>query len=114
MPDTRCAAVYRLVVMGVRKARRTIRTRTAVQMGVGTTLRRRRQRSQPKPPNELKAPEAWRDPWDNPLPNPYVTDDLKGQTLLTQRDPEFAKWLKKYAESPYEAACEWQDQQAQS
>lgn len=67
----------------------------------------------PKPPSELKAPDAWRDPWGNPLPNPFATKDLKGQTLLTQRDPILAEWFKKFAESPYAAASEWADKQAQ-
>lgn len=67
---------------------------------------------QPQPPAELKAPEAWRDPWDNPLPNLYAIGDLQGQTLLAQRDPMLAEWLKKFAESPYAAASEWSDRQA--
>jgi hypothetical protein len=67
---------------------------------------------QPLPPTELKAPEAWRDLWGNPLPNPWATKDLKSQSLLADRDPQLAEWLKKFAESPYAAACEWQDKQA--
>jgi hypothetical protein len=67
---------------------------------------------QPLPPNELKAPEAWRDPWGNPLPNPWTTKDLAGQTALMQRAPDLGEWLKKFAESPYVAACEWADKQA--
>jgi hypothetical protein len=67
---------------------------------------------QPLPPNELKAPERWRDLWGKPLPNPFATDDLKGQSLVTQRDAPLAEWLKKFAESPYQAAVEWQDRQA--
>jgi hypothetical protein len=34
---------------------------------------------------------------------------VKGQTILTQRDPELAKWLKKFAENPIVATAEWQD-----
>jgi hypothetical protein len=41
---------------------------------------------QPLPPNELKPPEPWRDLWGKPLPNPWMTKDLKSQSLLTQRD----------------------------
>ena len=67
---------------------------------------------QPLPPTVPKAPEAWRDLWGNPLPNPWVTKDLKAQSLLTQQDPPLAEWLQKFAESPYAAACEWQDKQA--
>jgi len=67
---------------------------------------------QPLPPNELKPPEPWRDLWGKPLPNPWMTKDLKSQSLLTQRDPPLAEWMKKFAESPYEAACEWADKQA--
>ena len=63
-------------------------------------------------PSELKAPEAWKDPWGNPLPNPFATGDLQGQSLLTQRDPMLAEWLKKFAASPYAAASEWADKQA--
>src|SRR5262245_32375180 len=36
---------------------------------------------QPPPPNELKAPEPWRDLWGNPLPNPWTTKDLESQSL---------------------------------
>ena len=50
--------------------------------------------------------------WGKPLPNPWATTDLKDQSLLTQRDAALAEWLKKFAESPYSAACEWQDKQA--
>jgi hypothetical protein len=67
---------------------------------------------QPAPPNELKPPEMWKDLWGNPLPNPFATKDLKGQTLLTQRDPQLAEWLKAFAESPYAAATSWADKQA--
>jgi len=67
---------------------------------------------QPKPPSELKPPEMWKDLWNRDLPNPFATGDLQGQTLVTKRDPELAKWLKAYAESPYAARCEWADQQA--
>jgi hypothetical protein len=67
---------------------------------------------QPAVPNELKVPEAWRDPWGNPLPNPFANGDLKGQTLLAQRAPELAKWLRAFAESPYSAFSAWQDEQA--
>jgi hypothetical protein len=37
---------------------------------------------------------------------------LKGQSLLAQRDAPLAEWLQKFADSPYAAACEWQDKQA--
>jgi hypothetical protein len=67
---------------------------------------------QPLPPAEPKVPEAWRDLWGNPLPNPWTTKDLKAQSLLAQRDPALAEWLQKFADSPYAAACEWQDKQA--
>jgi hypothetical protein len=67
---------------------------------------------QPLSPNELKAPELWRDLWANPLPNPWATKDLKSQSLVMQRDPVLGEWLKKFAESPYAAAAEWQDKQA--
>jgi hypothetical protein len=67
---------------------------------------------QPLPPNELKPQEPWRDLWGKPLPNPWATKDLKGQSLLTQRDAPLAEWLEKFADSPYAAACEWQDSQA--
>jgi hypothetical protein len=67
---------------------------------------------QPAAPAEMKPPEMWKDIWGNPLPNPFANKDLKGQTLLQQRDPELAKWLKAYAESPYAAASEWADRTA--
>jgi hypothetical protein len=67
---------------------------------------------QPAAPTELKAPDQWRDPWNNPLPNPWVTGDLQGQSLLTKRDPQLASWLKAFAKSPYLAASEWADTQA--
>ncbi len=37
------------------------------------------------------------------------TGDLKGQTLVTQRDPELAKWLKAFATDPYGATTAWAD-----
>jgi hypothetical protein len=64
---------------------------------------------QPRPPAELKPPSNWTDLWGNPLPNPFTSGDVKGQTILTQRDPELAKWLKKFAENPIVATAEWQD-----
>lgn len=67
---------------------------------------------QPSPPDELKPPEMWRDLWGNPLPNPFLNKDVKGQAILVQRQPELAKWLKKFAADPYGAAAEWQDEQA--
>jgi hypothetical protein len=67
---------------------------------------------QPAPPADIKPPEMWKDIWGNPLPNPFATKDLKGQTLLAQRDPQLAKWLKAFAESPYTAATSWSDEQA--
>ena len=69
---------------------------------------------QPPPPSEVKPPEMWKDLWGNPLPNPFdkTSPDLKGQTLLTQRDPMLAEWLKAFAESPYTAATSWADKQA--
>jgi hypothetical protein len=67
---------------------------------------------QPSPPSELKPPEAWSDLWGNPLPNPWATKDLKGQSLLSKRDAPLAEWLQKFAESPYGAAVEWADKQA--
>ena len=67
---------------------------------------------QPKPPTEVKPPERWKDIWGNPLPNPFATGDLKGQTLVAQRAPELAKWLKAFATDPYGAATSWEDGQA--
>jgi hypothetical protein len=69
---------------------------------------------QPKPPNEVKPPEMWKDIWNRDLPNPFdkASPDLKAQSLLTQRDPELAKWLKAFALSPYSALCEWKDNEA--
>jgi hypothetical protein len=67
---------------------------------------------QPLPPAELKPPEMWKDLWNRDLPNPFATGDLKGQTLLMQRDEVLGEWLKNFAESPYGAAVEWQDKEA--
>jgi hypothetical protein len=68
----------------------------------------------PKSPNELQPPAMWKDLWGRDLPNPFdkASPDLQAQTLLAQRAPELAKWLKAFAESPYSALCAWQDEQA--
>jgi hypothetical protein len=60
---------------------------------------------QPAVPNELTPRERWKDIWGTPLPNPYA----KGQSLVQQRDPELAKWLKAFATDPYGAATSWAD-----
>ena len=62
---------------------------------------------QPAPPTEVKPPAMWKDIWGADLPNPFATGDLKGQTLVTQRDPELAKWLKAFATDPYGAKTAW-------
>jgi hypothetical protein len=69
---------------------------------------------QPLPPNELKPPEPERDMWGNPLPNPFVGSkpDLKGQTILMQRNPKLGELYKKAAESPWGAWADWCDGQA--
>jgi hypothetical protein len=69
---------------------------------------------QPLPPNELKPPEPERDQWGNVLPNPFAgpKPDLKGQSILTTRNPRLAELYKKAAESPWEAWADWQDEQA--
>jgi len=69
---------------------------------------------QPKPPADIEPPAMWKDLWNRDLPNPFdkAAPDLQGQSLVQQRDPKLAQWLKAFAESPYRALCEWQDQQA--
>ena len=66
------------------------------------------------PPNELKPPEPERDMWGNVLPNPFVGSkpDLKGQTILMQRNPKLGELYKKAAESPWGAWAQWQDEQS--
>jgi hypothetical protein len=69
---------------------------------------------QPRPIGEIKPPEVWRDVFGNVLPNPFLKradgkTDVKGQTLVTQRDPWAAQWLRKFAEDLWAAAAEWQD-----
>jgi hypothetical protein len=66
------------------------------------------------PPNELKPPQPERDIWGNPLPNPFLGSkpDLKGQSILMQRNPKLAELYKKAAESPWGAWAQWQDEQA--
>jgi hypothetical protein len=67
---------------------------------------------QPKPPQPPSMPDWWKDPWGHELPNPFVTKDLKGQTLFLQRAPELAKWAKLFAEDPIGAYVAWQDAEA--
>jgi hypothetical protein len=69
---------------------------------------------QPPPPGDIKPPEIWKDIWGTPLPNPFANGDLKGQSLVMQRDPELAKWLKAFATDAYGAATSWADMQAQN
>jgi hypothetical protein len=69
---------------------------------------------QPSAPADHKPPEMWKDIWGNPLPNPFQTNDLRGQTIVMQRDPGLAKWLKAFATDPYGAATSWADMKAQN
>ena len=67
---------------------------------------------QPPRPAELKAPEMERDPLGNVLPNPFLTKDLQGQTILRQRNPRLAEHCERIAKSPWKAWADWQDEQA--
>jgi hypothetical protein len=69
---------------------------------------------QPLPPNELKPPKSECDCFGDRLPNPFAgpKPDLKGQTILMQRNPKLAELYKKAAESPWGAWAQWQDEQA--
>jgi hypothetical protein len=67
---------------------------------------------QPLPPEEPKVPPMWKDPWGHELPNPFVTKDVKAQSLLMQRDPELAKWLRGFATDPYGSLVALQDETA--
>jgi hypothetical protein len=67
---------------------------------------------QPPPPSELEPPKMWLDLWGKPLANPFLSKDVRAQTLVVQRDPMLAKWLKKFAADPFGAVCGWQDEQA--
>lgn len=47
-------------------------------------------------------PEPWRNSMDSTqLPNPYITNDRKGQSVLMQADPALAAMYRKYAADPY-------------
>jgi len=64
---------------------------------------------QPLPRDELHPPEMERDIFGNPLPNPFVTNDLQGQSILQTRNPRLATLCKQIAESPWKAWADWQD-----
>jgi hypothetical protein len=66
------------------------------------------------PPSEVKPPEPERDCFGNVLPNPFggSKPDVKGQSILTARNPRLAELYKKAAESPWGAWAQWQDEQA--
>jgi hypothetical protein len=71
---------------------------------------------QRRPSDPPLTPKPWRDPvTDATLPNPFAKNapDLKGQTILTQRDPALAKHLKAMAEDPYATIAKLQDEEAE-
>ncbi|HZS19171.1 MAG TPA: hypothetical protein VFA51_14680 [Candidatus Udaeobacter sp.] len=67
---------------------------------------------QPPLPELPKAPEPIKDVFGNPLPNPHVTGDLQGQTILMQHSPTLASFYKNLAESPWQAWKAWEDEKA--
>ena len=71
---------------------------------------------QRRPSDPPPTPKPWIDPvTGNPLPNPFAKNapDLKGQTILTQRDPALAKHLKAMADDPYATIAKLQDEQVE-
>jgi|SRR5581483_195016 len=68
---------------------------------------------QPKLPELLKTPEPLKDVFGNPLPNPYTTGDIEGQTILVQHDLKLASFYKSLAESPWRTWKAWRDENAQ-
>jgi hypothetical protein len=70
---------------------------------------------QKRPDEPPPPPVPWKDPVTGALlPNPWVTKDLKGKTLLTQRDPHLADHYKKMADDPYGTLAALQDAEAEA
>jgi hypothetical protein len=67
-----------------------------------------------KRPGEPKpAPKPWLDPvTGEALPNPWKTKNLKGQTILQQRDPELAAHFQAMAADDYGTLAKMQDEAA--
>ena len=62
----------------------------------------------PKPP-----PKPWTDPvTGESLRNPWLSKDLKAQTILQQRDPALAEHYKAMASDPYGTLAKYQDAEA--
>jgi hypothetical protein len=64
-------------------------------------------------PDPSELPKVWRDPATNePLPNPWLTNDNKAKALLGKRDPALAAHYQAMAKSPYEYVARLQDMAA--
>jgi hypothetical protein len=69
---------------------------------------------QRRPGDAPPSPKPWTDPvTGEQLPNPWKTKNLKGQSLLEQRDPALAAHFKAMAEDPYGTLAKMQDAEAQ-
>ena len=68
---------------------------------------------QKRPGDPKPTPKPWFDPVTNePLPNPWKTNNLKGQTILQQRDPDLAAHYKAMAADDYGTLAKMQDAEA--
>jgi len=65
-------------------------------------------------PGEAKPlPKPWLDPITNePLPNPWKTKNLKGQSILQKRDPALAAHFQAMSEDDYGTLAKYQDAEA--
>jgi hypothetical protein len=70
---------------------------------------------QQRPSDPPPTPKPWCDPVTGiPLPNPFAkgSEDLRAQTILTQRDPALAAHYKAMADDPYGTLAKMQDEEA--
>jgi hypothetical protein len=68
---------------------------------------------QKRPGDPKPLPKPWLDPITNePLPNPWKTKNLKGQTILQQRDPDLAAHFQAMAEDDCGTLAKMQDEAA--
>src|SRR5438477_7468957 len=68
---------------------------------------------QKRPGDAPPTPKPWLDPVTGAaLPNPWVTKDLKAQTILKQRDPALAEHYEATAKDVYGTLAKLQDAEA--
>jgi hypothetical protein len=68
---------------------------------------------QERPGDAKPPPKPWLDPVTNePLPNPWLIKNLKGQSILEKRDPDLAAHFKAMAADDYGTLAKMQDAQA--